>query len=240
MSFRFLFITSIVLLLISGVSGWLVTGEREPTPEEKLIMAYEGEIAAARAAAETGDAAAWTAYADLLATGPEELRDYKVAMEWYRKAAREGYALAQVGIGELHEHGRGVSQNHHRAVEWYETATRLSREPRAYFKMGEAYFRGLGTPQDYGAALRWYRTAAAGGHPVAQFILGSMYEAGWGVDQDRIKAWTWYRRALSGEDQVAAHEEDYDVRQALARIERRMNQSQIDAARRAFEDATRP
>ncbi len=239
MSFRFLFLTSIALLLISGVAGWLVSGDPELTPEEQRLLAYQSELATARAAADGGDAEAWTAYATLLANAPDGAADYQAAMTWFKRAATEGYAPAQVGIGKLYERGHGVTRDHHRAVDWFRTATRLSNDAEAHFKIGEAYFRGLGLPQDYGAAMEYYDRAASRGHAVAQFIIGSMFEAGWGVEKDHIKAWVWYRRAMDRSAEVAAHQEGYDVRQALVRVERRMNNSQRDAALRAFEATQR-
>lgn len=234
MSFRFLFLTSIILLLISGVAGWLVSGDRELSPEEQRLLAYKAELAVAKVAAETGDAEDWTAYAVLLADASAGAADYGAAMTWFKRAAAEGFAPAQVGVGKLYENGYGVSQDYHRAVDWFRTATRLSDDPEAYFKVGEAYFRGRGVPQDHGSALRYYLRAANQGHAVAQFIVGSMYEAGWGVEKDQITAWVWYRRAMAYSDAVAAHQEDYDVRSAIAKLERGMNNSQRTAAERQF------
>ncbi len=232
MTFRFIFWTVLLCLLASGTAGWIFYGEREPDPEQQAIEAYKVALEAERRAAETGGAEAWTRYARSLVTGPQQFRDPAAAMTWYRKAADKGYAPAQVGIGDLYAGGLGVREDHYRAQEWYNTATRLSKNAEAYFKVGEGYFRGLGAPQDYGAALSYYRVAAAQGHPVAQYLLGSMFEAGWGIERDLIEAWVWYNRALPDAGVIAAHEETYNVERALARTEQQMNRSQLDVARK--------
>ena len=49
-------------------------------------------------------------------------RDYKMAAEWYRKAAEQGYSEAQYNLGMCYEAGRGVEQDDKEAVEWYRKA----------------------------------------------------------------------------------------------------------------------
>ncbi len=234
MTFRFIFWTVLVCLLVSGTAGWIFYGEREPDPEQQAIEAHKVALEAERRAAEAGGVEEWTRYARSLVTGPQRFRDPKEAMTWYRKAADKGYASAQVGIGDLYAGGLGVREDHYRAQEWYSTATRLSRNAEAYFKVGEGYFRGLGAPQDYGAALPYYQVAAEQGHPVAQYLIGSMFEAGWGIERDLISAWVWYKQALPSADVIAAHEETYKVEDALKRTETQMNRSQLDVARKRF------
>lgn len=239
MSFRFIFWTVLACLLVSGTAGWIFRGERTPDPEEQALAAYEAALKSEKRAAEIGGVEDWTRYARSLVTAPKQFQNFKEAMTWYRKAADKGYAPAQVGIGDLYAKGLGVRQDHYRAQEWYNTATRLSRNADAYFKVGEGYFRGLGVAQDYGAALPYYRVAAEEGHPVAQYLLGSMYEAGWGVEQDLIEAWVWYKLALPKAAQVAAHEETYNVKGALARVAAHMNRSQLDVAQKRLTQRAR-
>ncbi len=236
MSFRFIFWTIAMCLIVSGVAGWFFFGERDVDPEEQKLQAYQVTLEAERREAENGGVEDWTRYARSLATGPESLRDAKAAMTWYRKAADKGYAPAQVGIGDLYAEGFGVRQNFYRAQEWYRLATQLSRNPEAYFKVGEGYFRGVGAPQDYGLAIKYYMTAARQGHPVAQYMIGTMLEAGWGIPRDTIGAWVWYQRALPEADRITAHVEDYDVAKSIERIEKNMNQSQLDEARKRLKN----
>jgi TPR repeat protein len=39
-------------------------------------------------------------------------QDYKLAMEWYQKAASNGSDVAQNNIGSLYDNGLGVSQDY--------------------------------------------------------------------------------------------------------------------------------
>lgn len=232
MSFRFIFWTFASCLIVSGVAGWLFFGDRDVDPEEQALLAYQVTLEAERRSAERGGVEDWTRYARSLVTGPKSLQNPKLAMTWYRKAADQGYPPAQVGIGDLYANGQGVRRDHYRAQEWYKVATQLSRDRNAHFKVGEGFFRGLGAAQDYGRAVKHYLIAAEQGHPVAQYLIGSMYEAGWGITRDLIEAWIWYNRALPRADQVSAHVEDYNVAQAIKRVEASMNRSQLEAARK--------
>lgn len=232
MSVRFLMWTTFMVLMFSGAAGWIFTGEREVAPEVQKIEAYQVTLLSERRSAENGGAPDWTRYARSLVTGPEELRDPKEALKWYKKAADAGYVPAQVGLGDLYGAGVGVRQDHHKAQEWYQLAARLSKNADAHFRVGEGYFRGLGRSRDYAEALTHYMISAKQGHPIAQYLVGSMYEAGWGVDQSAIDAWVWYSRALPHAAKIAAHEEEYDVASALKRVASTMNQSQLDFAKK--------
>ena len=49
-------------------------------------------------------------------------KDYKIASQWYRKAAVQGNGAAQVQLGVLYEFGRGVLQDYVAAHMWYNLA----------------------------------------------------------------------------------------------------------------------
>jgi TPR repeat protein len=49
-------------------------------------------------------------------------QDYKLAMEWYQKAASNGSTDAQNSIGCLYSNGLGVPQDYKIAMEWYQKA----------------------------------------------------------------------------------------------------------------------
>lgn len=232
MSFRFLLWTAFFSLLIAGAAGWFFAGQHEPTPEQKSFMEYREVLLAERQKAEAGGVEDWVRYARAMLKGPETLRNPQQALAWFRKAADQGYVPAQVEIGKMYEQGNGISQNYHRAMEWFQLAARLSNNKEAHFHIAEGYFRGHGVPQDYGAAVPYYMTAAKQGHPIAQFIIGSMYEAGWGVEKDPIQAWYWYKRCEKHADEIAQHQQGYDVLTAIDRVHATMNESQRVAAER--------
>jgi TPR repeat protein len=45
-------------------------------------------------------------------------KDYKKALEWFRKAADQGYAVAQCNLGFMYANGFGVEKNDEKALEW--------------------------------------------------------------------------------------------------------------------------
>jgi TPR repeat protein len=231
MSYRFLLTMAFISLLLSGVSGWIFFGEREKDPETLRILAYKSELIVAKKAADAGDESDITTYAKKLLYAPDILKDEEKAWSMLQRVVKQGYVPAQVQIGVMYADGVGVEQNNHRAVEWFKLATRLSNNPEANFYMGEAYFRGLGVPQDYGNAVPHYEKVARGGHPIAQYIVGTMYESGWGLRQDMIRAWVAYRLAQPFTEEIAAHEEGYNVETAIKRVEALMNHSQLEKAR---------
>jgi TPR repeat protein len=55
-------------------------------------------------------------------------QDYKVAMEWFQKAASNGNDSAQYFIGYLYENGHGVTKTVDTATEWYQKAAENNNE----------------------------------------------------------------------------------------------------------------
>lgn len=55
----------------------------------------------------------------LYAKGLGVRQDYKIAREWYEKAATQGGADAQFNLGFLYLKGLGVRQDMKAAQEWY-------------------------------------------------------------------------------------------------------------------------
>ncbi|KAJ3091783.1 hypothetical protein HK100_007101, partial [Physocladia obscura] len=49
-------------------------------------------------------------------------QDYKLAEEWYLKAANLGHVFAQYNLGLMYKNGTGVEKNEKLAVEWYSKA----------------------------------------------------------------------------------------------------------------------
>ncbi|KAF9114445.1 hypothetical protein BGW39_003354, partial [Mortierella sp. 14UC] len=61
--------------------------------------------------AKLGDKEAQFALGDMFQHAIGIIQDFKVAMDWYLKAADQGYTNAQNAIGFMHRHGRGVPQD---------------------------------------------------------------------------------------------------------------------------------
>jgi TPR repeat protein len=52
-------------------------------------------------------------------------QDYRVARQWYERAAALGEALAMHNLGVLYENGSGVGKDLTKARQWYEKAALL-------------------------------------------------------------------------------------------------------------------
>jgi hypothetical protein len=74
--------------------------------------------------AEQGDPEAQYRYGYHYAFGPEEVRDYTVASEWWTKAAENGCVNAQAGLWLIYSEGLGVPQDHLRAYLWISVAAK--------------------------------------------------------------------------------------------------------------------
>ena len=124
-------------------------------------------------------------------------REYKQALEWFKKAANQGNATAQYYLGEMYDTGYyGVTQDYTKAVEWYQKAANQGNTT-AQVRLGYIHKNGNGVTQDYVKAVEWYQKAANQGDAYAQNNLGLMYENGNGVTKDYTKALEWYQKAAN-------------------------------------------
>ena len=97
-------------------------------------------------------------------------KDYKMAVEWYRKAADQGLREAQYRLAQMYEIGRGVAQDYKMAVEWYRKAVDHGHAD-AQYHLGLMYEIGRGVAKDMNKAVEWYRRAAAQGNTLAKYSL---------------------------------------------------------------------
>lgn len=133
-------------------------------------------------------------------------KDYKRALDWYRKAAEQGYPAGQNNVGTMYEFGMGVRRDPAQAESWYRKAAEKGYErARSNLARMETYNRAnlaLGR-KDYPAALETIRPLAEAGYRYAQRFMGSIYEWGWGVSADIPKAMDWYSKAADQDDAFA-------------------------------------
>jgi TPR repeat protein len=129
-------------------------------------------------------------------------KDYKLAVEWFRKAAEQGDAKAQYNLGIAYDKGQGVAQDYAKAAQWYRKAADQGLT-QAQNNLGILYKQGQGVPQDYAQAAGWFRLAAGLGFAQAQHNLGLAYRDGQGVKQDRGQALQWLQKAAGQGDEQA-------------------------------------
>ena len=79
---------------------------------------------ALQASAQGGDANSQYQLGFMYNAGRGVKRDYKLAAEWYQKAAEQDHASAQFSLGMMYYRGRGVAQNCEQAKHWMDKAAK--------------------------------------------------------------------------------------------------------------------
>jgi len=128
-------------------------------------------------------------------TGDGVEKDYKIALEWYMKAAEQDYDAALYNVGLYYYRGYGVEIDYYKALEWM-TKAAAKGDVKAYQTLGNMYHDG--TPiKDLNLSFTWYQKAAEGGFSFGEYALADAYYYGYGTDVDKVKAFGWYMRAAS-------------------------------------------
>jgi hypothetical protein len=167
------------------VCGWPVEGQMKTGWKQVVLatifisaVASAGAQAAASsppapdsavlAKANAGDAAAQVQMGDASRTAGDALAQtpklasvpYKMAAEWYRKAAEQGLVTGQMRLAELYRDGKGVARDMAQAAEWYHKAAEQG-DVAAQGILGVLYSFGQGVAQNYVEAYYWLDLAAS-------------------------------------------------------------------------------
>jgi len=118
---------NLVLLRINGreshqgTMGWAGCGGGVCGAD--IESAANGNRRGSAGQANSGDAAAQVAVGESYAAGTGVPRDYKLAAEWYQKAADKGNIAGQLHLAVLYrDGGNGFERDMTRAAEWYRKA----------------------------------------------------------------------------------------------------------------------
>ena len=124
-----------------------------------------------------------------------ESKDYKTALEKYRKSADLGYVKAMCKIALMYRKGKGTSKDSKEAVNWYIKAIELG-DTTAMVELGHIYRNGSKTiQQDFYKAAKYFKQAAEAGDGNGMNGLGMLYDLGQGVAKDKKLAFQWFKRA---------------------------------------------
>jgi TPR repeat protein len=194
------------------------------------VQGVPPELAAARAAAQTGDRpGALALYAGLGDAAPpvalyERARlieagealspaDRAEALRLYRLAGERGDVQAQLRLGNIYFEGQGVPVDRAEAQRWYaralpEAQARAGRgDPEAQEWLGDLYRQGRGVAQSGDLALLWYLRAAEQGRSSSYLRLARMFERGEaGIAADPVEALRYYELAGSRDNAGALFE----------------------------------
>lgn len=177
-----------------------------------------------RVAASRGDAAAQYEIAARYAKGSGIKQDYKLAAEWFARAAAQSFAPAQYRLAGLYERGRGVGKDPAMAKLWYERAAKAGNI-RAMHNLAVILSGGGNHRPDHAAAAKWFTEAARHGLRDSQFNLGILHEAGLGVKQDLLEAYQWFA--------LAAIQGDAEAKKRKQAVARKLRPDQVHIADRA-------
>ena len=113
------------------------------------------------AKANAGDAAAQVEVGEDYAAGKGVARDYKLAAEWYRKAAEKGDVAGEMHLAGLYRDGGGkyFARDMAQAAEWYRKAAEQG-DVTAQGILGTLYWLGQGVELSYPDAYYWLDLAA--------------------------------------------------------------------------------
>ncbi len=156
--------------------------------------------------ADEGDAAAQYEVASRYAEGRRMVKDFKLAADWYEKAAQQGSAPAQYKLAALYEKGLGVPKDKAKARAWYTKAADAGN-PRAMHNLAVLVADGDGKP-DYAGAVAWFRKAADYGVHDSQYNLAILLARGLGVPQSLVQSYQWFAVAAQENDADAATKRD--------------------------------
>jgi TPR repeat protein len=150
----------IALVAITMVAALLlVAGERASA--EQGVPQQAGIDPGLLVKANAGDAAAQVAVGESYAAGTGVARDYKLAAEWYQKAADKSDISGELHLAALYrDGGKGFPQDMAQAAAWYLKAADQG-DVTAQATMGTLYSMGQGVEQNYVEAYYWWDLAAA-------------------------------------------------------------------------------
>ncbi len=131
-----------------------------------------------------------------------EIKDYRQAAIYYKKAAEQGYSEAQLDLGYLYKEGLGLTKDIKEALKWYTQAANQGL-PEAQYRIGHMYYLGDGVISSRSAAIKWFHKSADQGYAAAEYLLGYFYECGIGVPKSNKQAKKWYELAAKHGDENA-------------------------------------
>ncbi len=155
------------------------------------------------AKARNGDPEALNALGEFYADGDggKFAPNFKLAVDFWRKAAKAGNAKAFTNLGMSYYSGNGVERNVPTAVEFWNEGAK-GGDAVAQYMLGNAYCQGISVMPDMPTAAFWWEKAAEQGNMRAQCNLAFAYAKGQGVrKRDPKKAFElWKKSAEQGHD----------------------------------------
>jgi hypothetical protein len=119
-------------------------------------------------------------------------KNYKKAVEWYKKAAEKGDAYSYDALADAYLYGEGVEKNKKKSIKYRFKAAELGNS-FAQNNLGIMYSEGDGVSKNIEKAIFWYKKASKNLHLKADFNLGKLFQFDL---EDFEKAAYWYQKAI--------------------------------------------
>lgn len=181
--------------------------------------------------------------AEMYTNGVDLPQNYKVAAEWWRKAAADGDSYAQLQLAKLLLSGNEIPKDEAEAFHLCLSAAqqpetqivRRSDASAGAFCVAQMYQKGIGTTHDSKEALKWYERASQLGNAPAMFAAGKMLANGEAGKLDRARAFIYFiasaqsgnRNALTDAASIRRDMTSNEWKQAL----KAMQSAGLDAAK---------
>ena len=130
----------------------------------------------------------------------EHMDNYKLALDFYKKAIKLGSVAAIYNVGNLYENGLGVHMDFNKAKQFYERAAKLNYS-NAYHKLSKLYYYGMGVERDYDKSFKLLEDGQVledkndYANTYCITSLAHRYFRGEGVDKDVKKAYDLWKLA---------------------------------------------
>ena len=132
-----------------------------------------------------------------------EAKQYKEALECFKKAASKNHADALFHVGKIYHLALGVEQDYRLAAEYYSKAVSFNSE-KAANNLANMYHNGDGLEKNVKKAVELYKKGAEWGNGTAAYNLAGIYRTGDGLDQNYNKAIEFYKKAIDAGNGAAA------------------------------------
>ena len=183
-SLRTQLVALVAITMVAAVM--LVAGEMAGA--EQGVPQQAGIDPVLLAKANAGDAAAQVAVGESYAAGTGVARDYKLAAEWYQKAADKSDISGELHLAALYrDGGKGFPRDMTQAAAWYLKAADQG-DVTAQGTMGTLYSMGQGVEQNYAEAYYWLDLAAAVKGPKQAQYAANRQMVGMHITADELAA----------------------------------------------------
>jgi TPR repeat protein len=169
----------------------------QATGDQPAAQQPAGIESALLAKASAGDAPSQVLVGEAYAAGKGVPRDYKLAADWYHKAADKGDIAGEMHLATLYRDGGGkaITRDMAQAAEWYRKAAEQG-DVTAQGILGTLYSMGQGVPLSYPDAYYWLDLAARVKGPNQEKYAANRQSVGTRITadeladvQDRVDKW---------------------------------------------------